>query len=294
MSYLFSDEWGTYLGLDRILVPLEGFPAELEPLHIALYIAECSKSVVSLLHIREDYRRDEVFDRLSKMAEEKAGEMGVELRVDIFEGGDPADIIVERAEEVDLMVMGGKRRVREELFGSVSSRVIRRAKIPILVATSPIESLREEVKPIKRILTPLRSIEEDVAAVKLAANLTSSASVKDFELLALHVFTLPSTAPISAWDDESMRDEERRFLRDVGELTKKIARPIIPYVIVGRDVGRSIVDFAEKHRVDLIILGEREKPGPFTRLLGTHSLYISRNAPCGVVLIYRPSETHSS
>ncbi len=286
MSYLFSDEWGTYYGLDRILLPLEGFPAEVEALDVALYLAECSQADVRLFHITESVeRKEQIFQRLRDLSTEKAGWMKVRLEVEVGEGN-PVDEILDGAEGHDLIVMGGKRKLREEFFGSVSSGVIRRAPRPVVVVTSPTTEWGVRKEPLKRLLVPLRDIVEDRAPVKLAAALTSSAAIKDFEMAALHVLTLPQTAPISAYS-KHMWEEERRFLKEVGELTRRIARPITPSVMVGRSVGRSIVGFAEEHRSDIIILGEREKPGPFRRLLGTEALYVSRNAPCSVVLIYK-------
>ncbi len=286
MSYLFSDEWGTYYDLDRILLTLEGFPAEIEALYVALYLAECSQAHVRLFHVTENVeRKEQVFRGLSGLAAEKAEWMKVRLEIEVGEGN-PVDLILAEAEAHDLVVMGGKRKLREEFFGSVSSGVIRRAPRPVVVVTSPIAELGVKKEPLKKILVSLRNIVEDRAAVKLAAALTSSAAIKDFEVVALHVLTLPQTTPISAYSKD-MREEERRFLKEVGELTKSIARPMTPRVVVGRSVGRSIVGFAEENRSDIIILGEREKPGPFRRLLGTEALHVSRNAPCGVVLIYK-------
>ncbi|NIM46162.1 MAG: universal stress protein [Nitrososphaeria archaeon] len=287
MSYLFTDEWGTYYDMDRIILPLEGFPAEIEALEVALYLAECSRAVVKLFHTEEhDERKEQIFESLRDLAVEKAGRMRVRVEEEVCEDN-PVDAILTRAEDHDLIIMGGKRRFREEIFGSVSSNVIRRAQRPVVIVTAPVDEWKIREEPIRRLLIPLRNVVEDRAAVKLAATLTSSATVRDFEMAALHVLTLPQTTPISAYS-ENMKEDERQFFKEVGELTRLIARPITPNVIVGRNVGRSIVSFAEEHRSDIIILGEREKPGPFTRLLGTEALYVRRNAPCSVVLIYRP------
>lgn len=286
LSYLFSDEWGTFYDLDRILLPLEGFPSEIGALNVALYLAECSGALLELFHIVEQpSEKERNFDRLKEMAIEKAKSMKTKLEVEIGHG-DAVEGILAKAEDHDLIVVGGRRRLRENIFGSVSSGVIRRTPKPVVVVTSPIAGWEDEEKPIRKLLVPLGDIEEDLAAVKLAAVLTSSAARKDFQLLALHVVTLPITTPISAYGEDA--EEERRFLREVGELTKRISRPITPRVVVGRSVGRSVVSFAEEHDSDIILLGERKKPGPFTRLLGTEALYISRNAPCPVVLIYKP------
>lgn len=289
MSYLFSDEWGTYIGLDRILLPLEGFPGELEALRLALYIAECSNAVVHVLHVAEDAGGKEViFRRLVERASAKASAMNVKFEVEALCGGDAAKLILDREEPYDLVVIGGKRRLREELFGSVSSSIIRRSRKPVIAVTSHSTRLEEFDRPLRKILVSIRNVEEDRAAMKLAAMLTSSATPKDFIVTALHVITLHPSAPISATDDEAVREEEKRFLGEVGELSRHIARPVSPQVLVGRSIERSIVKFGERYGFDLIILGERDKPGPLKRIIGAKALYVARKAPCAVAIIYRP------
>ncbi|MFQ5711635.1 MAG: universal stress protein [Candidatus Geothermarchaeales archaeon] len=287
MISLLSEEWGTYLGLDRLLLPLEGFPAEMEAVEVALYLAECSDAEVLLFHVVEaSTKKERAYGRLKLFALERAESLDVKVQVEEAEREAPTEAIVKRARAHDLIVMGGRRRLREEILGSVSSAVIRKAPKPQMIITSPIVTWEGRKRPLRKLLVPLRLGREDVGAVKLAAALTSSATTRDFVISALHVITLPQTVPVSASDNESLRDEEKRFLREVGELTSHVARPIIPQVVVGRDVGRSIVNFAREHAFDLIILGERKKPGLLRRLLGAKAHYVARNAPCGVALIY--------
>lgn len=289
MSYLFSDEWGTYIGLDRILMSLEGFPGEFEALRLALYVAECSNAVVHVLHVAEDADgKEAIFRELVERASAKASTMRVKLEVEAIRGGDAAKLILDREEPYDLIVIGGKRRLREELFGSVSSSIIRWSKKPVIAVTSPLTRLEDFEKPLRKILVSIRNLDEDRAAMKLAAMLTSSATPKDFTITALHVVTLHPSTPISATDDEAVREEERAFLKEVGELSRHIARPISPQVLVGRSIERSIVKFGERYGFDLIILGERDKPGPLKRIIGAKALYVARKAPCAVAIIYRP------
>lgn len=288
MSNLSSEDWGTFFGLDNVLLPLEGFAAEVEAAEVALYLAECSGGCVNLLHVkRPDIDVEETYNKLRKWIMAKARTLGVAVKARETIDESPADAILERAEAYDLVVMGGRRRLREEIFGGISSKVVRTVSRPVIVITSPITKLEEKMRPLKRILLPLRVGMEDLAAVKLAAALTSSATTRDFVIVALHVVTLPLATPTQALDDESLKQEEKDFLREVGELSRLTARPIEPQVVVGRDAGKSIVSYAHKHSFDLVVLGEREKPGPLGVLLGTKALYVSRNSPCSVALVYK-------
>lgn len=288
MSSLSSEDWGTFLGFDNILLPLEGFAAEVKAAEVALYLAECSGGHVKVLHVkRPAVGVEEAYDELREWSIAKARELSVMVEVEEIVDEAPADAILERANAYDLVVMGGRRRLREEVFGGVSSKVVRGAPRPVMVVTSPIANLEEKIRPLKRILLPLRVGMEDLGAVKLAVALTSSATTRDFVIVALHVVTLPPATPALALDDESLEEEEKGFLREVGELSRLAARPIEPQVVVGRDAGRSIVSFARDHDFDLVVLGERDKPGPLGILLGTKALYVSRNSPCSVALVYK-------
>lgn len=68
--------------------------------------------------------------------EEKAKEAGVEVEAVLLEGH-PAEEIINFAErnEVDLIVLGslGKSGIERFLMGSISEKVVRNAKIPVLV-----------------------------------------------------------------------------------------------------------------------------------------------------------------
>lgn len=288
MSNLPSKDFGTFFGLDSILLPLEGFAAEIRAAEVALYLAEVSGGCVKLFHVkRPAVSAEEMYNELRQWSVAKARMLGVTMEAEETVGEAPADAILERAGGYDLVVMGGRRKLREEVFGGVSSKVICSASTPVIMITSPITELDEGMRPLKRILLPLRVGTEDLGAVKLAAALTSSATTRDFVIVALHVVTLPLATPTQALDDQILEREEKDFLREVGELSRLTTLPIEPRVVVGRDAGKSIVSYAREHRFDLVILGEREKPGALGVLLGTKALHVSRNSPCSVALVYK-------
>lgn len=68
--------------------------------------------------------------------QKRVAEAGIEVETDVLEGP-PAEAILRVAEarKVDLIAMGsrGLSRLTEPLLGSVSHRVIHRAKVPVLI-----------------------------------------------------------------------------------------------------------------------------------------------------------------
>jgi nucleotide-binding universal stress UspA family protein len=110
--------------------------AELHVVHIKL--VPITPPYPEVLDWREDLERAEreareLLDGQVKKVEDAGGAVaGVHLREE-----QPADEIVALAEDlrVDLIVMGsrGRGRIRRALTGSVSDRVVRRARCPVLV-----------------------------------------------------------------------------------------------------------------------------------------------------------------
>ncbi|HII00289.1 TPA: universal stress protein [Methanosarcinaceae archaeon] len=78
----------------------------------------------------------ELGEEATSYVEEKAKEAGVEVEAVLLEGH-PAEEIINFAErnEVDLVVLGslGKSGIERFLIGSVSEKVIRNSKVPVLV-----------------------------------------------------------------------------------------------------------------------------------------------------------------
>ncbi|WP_370961637.1 universal stress protein [Amycolatopsis sp. cg9] len=68
--------------------------------------------------------------------------------------GEPADILVERAKDATMLVVGshGKGKLREVLAGSVSSACLRRATCPVVVIPPP---ARSPESPLGRRLAEL-------------------------------------------------------------------------------------------------------------------------------------------
>jgi hypothetical protein len=74
VSFLCTKEW-TEPKMTRILLPLQGFPGEVNGIQFAFNLAEKSKAKVSFLHCRERIRRsklkdvDRLMDYSKKLAE---------------------------------------------------------------------------------------------------------------------------------------------------------------------------------------------------------------------------------
>lgn len=134
----------------NILVAYDGSPHSERALATALELAKCTEGHVTLLNAYDkvpDYLGEpnfqETLDRTVVAARDKmlivleqVREHGLTASMNVLEGP-PADAIlrVAETEKHDLIVMGsrGLGLFQELLLGSVSERVVRHAKIPVLI-----------------------------------------------------------------------------------------------------------------------------------------------------------------
>ncbi len=126
----------------RILVPLDGTNVDHAILgHVAELARLCGAEVV-LLRVAHYHLRDEMVHELEDtevQLEHTAGELaerGITLRT-VIGRGEPAEVIVEQAEklDVDLIAMAthGHGRLPRMVYGSVAEKVRHSTDIPLLL-----------------------------------------------------------------------------------------------------------------------------------------------------------------
>lgn len=131
----------------RILVPTDGSACSEEAAQHAVALARTAGARVMFLFVMDtvrNYREGVMTDVLRTLSEE--GERSLtraqriaadaELSADVeLAQGDPAEVILRRAEDFDLTVMGshGKGLWKQLTVGSVAQSVVRRATRPLLL-----------------------------------------------------------------------------------------------------------------------------------------------------------------
>jgi len=295
-SFLDDLEWGCTIGLNNILLPIKGFPAEGDAITVAFFLAECANAKIWILHVEEEDEEGEeqlledLYEEISVYAEE----LKITVDLDSVEGdGSTAEIILKKADEIDadLIVMGAQRiKLSRELLGTSTYEVARKAEVPVFIVFTPFEdwTAYRRVK-IRRILVPYRTLGEDKAALKLTTAMASCAySVisPNIEIHLAHVVELPDILPLDATSPE-IQQEEKEFLRNVGEFSCVIGEPLIPRIIIGRDFSKSIVEFTKKLNFDLLVVGAKHRPRGFGGLIGTDVYNIAKLAYCTTAVIFR-------
>jgi nucleotide-binding universal stress UspA family protein len=137
----------------RILVPLDGTDVDHAILDHVAELARLTGAEVVLLRVAHFHTRDtmvhEVEDAQVQL-DHTAGELaerGISVRT-VIGRGEPDDVIVEQAEELDVdliaMATHGHGRLPRMVYGSVAERVRRRTDVPLLLVKA---SAHEEKPP---------------------------------------------------------------------------------------------------------------------------------------------------
>jgi nucleotide-binding universal stress UspA family protein len=291
MSFLLSPGWAKP-SMERILLPLQGFPAEINATNLAFYIAESSGASITILHCKEEEEDSHAFwlDRLIGHARSLSMLLGVRFTFTEVEHVHAPDAIlrVSRKEPVNLIVMTAARSpAYKQLLGSTSRRVARKSKVPTVVVASWLEDFEPHQEPvIRKILLPIGDVKEDMAALLLAAVLKRSSAAQAAELIALHVTLLPAVVPITATDLPEIQEEHAAFHKDLERFMQETGLKMTPKHVAARKIGQATIELAAQEDVDLIILGARRKPRRFRRIFGRVSFKIASRAKAAVVLIF--------
>jgi nucleotide-binding universal stress UspA family protein len=196
--------------------------------------------------------------------------------------GSAGRTLVEVAEEVkaDLLVVGATRRGRvwRNLLGTTADRVIRGARVPVLVLHQPFAA------PIRRVLLTTDLSEESGRLHDRGLATAAALFGEALEVRTLLVVWFDVMLPPPLREDAlraAATTELSRFLVGRGG-----AAPIHPRVRFG-EPAREIVAEADEWKADLVVMGTHGRSG-FSRLaLGSTAAATLRGAGCNVLVVPR-------
>jgi nucleotide-binding universal stress UspA family protein len=220
----------------------------------------------------------------------------LEILIDL---GQPASQILERAASLpaDLIVMGthGTSGFEHLVLGSVTEKVLRRARCPVL--TVPPRAQATSRLPFRRLLCAIDFSESSLAALQFAVSL---AEESDAALTLLHVLEWPweepqpptieglpfergfALAEFRRYCERSARDRLESLVPDSLRLSQ---RPVTrlrngkPYT--------QVLHVAAEERTDLIVVGVRGRNPIDVTLFGSTTNQVVRRATCPVLTLCR-------
>lgn len=132
-----------------------------------------------------------------------------------------------------------------------------------------------------KILCAVDGSEHSMRAVTKAAELSRAGDTQIILILVDQVFFEPRMAPVHALGEAKAES----ILKAADEAARKAGAVNVSTVVVAsRDVGRAILNYAEEHHIDHIVVGTGEKSAGTRLVLGSVSHDLIARAHCTVTV----------
>lgn len=228
---------------------------------------------------------ENIADNVLNFTEDLIKEKGFKVGNKIKTFGSAVEAILEQIEKdkYDLVLLGshGKKGLQKWL-GSVSRQVISNSPVPVFISKKRTKG--------KKILFTVDGSEPSFNAVKQAAKLID---LKEKEIYIISVKENPELLPMEATLDKNWLDsiekqqkihatkainKTKAILEDSGIKTQN-------EVILTGNPAQKIIEFVEKEKLDLIVMGARTKTDLSKLLLGSVSKRVLENVMGDVLII---------
>jgi nucleotide-binding universal stress UspA family protein len=299
----------TGMAIERILCPLDFSDASRHAIEHALAIARWSGAPVSALHVCRpmvvsaltgagagESDPDGDLARLRAVAASLVEGAGArDLRVDVFvEAGDPARQILEHAQRhaASLIVMGthGTAGFERWLLGSVTEKVLRKARCPVL--TVPPHADGAAALPFRQVLC---AIDFSYASLAALNNAVALAQESRAPLALLHVVQWPWDEPPAPTPQDmppaqaAALAEYRRYVEAIALARLATLRreripdrvDAVPRVVHGKPYVE-ILRVAAEAGADLIVIGVHGRNAA-DLIFGSTANQVVRAAACPVL-----------
>lgn len=279
-----------------LVTPVSLDPEEWNAFYVVFFLAECTGSIVHLVHVKGSTESEE---RKEKLLSE-VGKFAKNLRVkyefqEIESGKDFADVedisraIIQKSDQVkaQTIVMAANRETFfRELFGRISDRVVRNSTRKVILVETPLRGIKLPSAP-RKILIPILREEPKPDTFILASALTSSASTADAQVSVIRVVPMPPTIPLDAVEvADILKSEEQDFSTQISGYIQGLGRIFSPRIVAVRQIGQDVASFAEEQGTDLIIMQGDRNSGGYRSFTRSEKYEIVAKAHCITLVVY--------
>jgi nucleotide-binding universal stress UspA family protein len=224
------------------------------------------------------------------------GPSRVPVEVEIAEG-QPAAVIVDRAHELaaELIVLGthGRSGFERWVLGSVTERVLRQARCPVLTVPPRAPESAAEPVAFKHIVCAVDFSDCAMHALDYAISLADEARAS---LTVVHVIELPPDIPREVHETVMLGPRDRRGYLALAEaeaqarLTDAVdgrvcgEQPIATVLRAGKPY-REILRVAQEQSADLLVVGVHGRGAIDRMFFGSTTQHLVRQAACPVLTI---------
>ena len=241
--------------------------------------------------VLEPADRERLIDKMRRMAEQ-APNVPIDVRIQHAANVHEEILAQLEATDADLLVLGthGRSGFQRLFLGSVTEKVIRRARCPTLVVPPRVPDVAPTA-PVRfrRILCPVDFSESSLRAFAHAVNIAGEA---DSRLTLLHVIEMPTV--ISPEPAAIEIDLARTRSAAVAEVRRRLHEliPVEAQTYCTADTAtvegspyREIVRQAADLRSDLIVMGVHGRGAVDVFLFGSTTHHVIRASGCPVLIV---------
>lgn len=237
---------------------------------------------LQLLAELQERKKEESKERLKALAE-FLKPLKVEVSVEV---GDPAEAVLEKEKDFDLVFMGSHKKglVERIIVGSTTEKVVKYSRRLVFVLKG------KEPESIKRVLVGYDFSEYARKALEFAVRLLKPLSP---HIVLLHVeetIELPVVEGIRDVLSERYREEKIKHMGEIEGWLRDSGFEVSSYVLEERSPADGIKNFLKENpHIDMVVLGSRGLSGLKRVLLGSTSSELLRSLDIPL-LIHRSME----
>jgi len=284
----------------NILVPMDFSEHAEYALDQAIKVAKLTNGVINLLYVHQDKKGvlgklfpqehaalfdEAVLAKLEKVAEDKHQESNLEFHCELVHGHSVALKIVEAANaKKSAMIVMGKGRLYDEgverlVIGSVTSRVIRYSKVPVITIGNPCDK-----SACKNIMLPLDLTKETRQKVSWGIQMA-------------RIFGANIKVVSALWDKDkpeivnplvAQMKQVKKFISDAGI---EVSTTMVNASKTSKDLVSIMMDFIERDgSIDMALIMTQQENEVSSFFLGSTATEFIRKSPIPVMSII-PRET---
>lgn len=137
----------------------------------------------------------------------------------------------------------------------------------------------------RKVLLALRDADSVKSLVTLACQLANGMGA---DLVALHVVEVPMATPIEA-DDPVLDKPGQEILAKAARMAaEQFSRKISTQLLRARNAGEALIGEVKDQHMDMLVMGYHHPHTVGEILLGSVVQYVTRHAPCRVIVQIPP------
>ena len=135
---------------------------------------------------------------------------------------------------------------------------------------------------LNKILVPLDGSNNSLRGLKFALVVAKQSGST---IIGLNVHSPLMSIKTSSIVRHKVKQKSKEIIKQAEEISQKVNVPFSGVIKVGSNVGKTIIAFAESHKVDMIMIGSRGPDPEFEIFLGSVANHVIHKSKIPVTII---------